>query len=130
MSANRSRSGGTRNVCSDQDGAAAAQPHHLPVFEHAEQLGLGLERKLSYLIEEQRSVSSSLERASAKAVSAGKRAALIAEQFALHELLGQGRTVHRDERRLRAGSQPVQFARHQFFTRAAFSEDQDAAWNP
>ena len=54
----------------------------------------------------------------------------MAEQFALHELLGQSRAVHRDERGLRAGSQPVQFARHQFFARAAFSGDQDAAWNP
>src|SRR3989442_15329489 len=86
------------NARSDRDGAAAAQPHHLPVFEHAEQLGLGRERKLSYLIEEQGSVSSGLERPSAEAVSAGKRAALMAEQLALHELLGQGRAVQRDQR--------------------------------
>ena len=113
----------------DRDRAVAADARHLPVFEHAQQLGLRRQRQLSDLVEEQCSVARVLERAPAQAIGAGKRAALVAEQLALDELLGQRRAVHRDQRRLLARSQPMQFARDQFLARAAFADDQDAARN-
>ena len=111
------------------NGPIAAEPRHLPVFQHAKQFGLCRKRQFSDFVEKQSPVTGRFECASAKAVCAGERAALVAEQFAFDKLFRQRRAVHRDQRRLRAGPQPVQFARHQFLARAAFTDDQDSAWN-
>src|SRR5439155_733464 len=105
------------------------EPRQLAVFENTEQLRLNRKLQLPDLVEEQGSVSCCLEGALAKAVGAGKRAALMSEQLALDELFGQRGAVHRNQRGARARSQPVQFARNQFLSRAAFPDNQDAAWN-
>ena len=121
--------GGRDDARRDRDGPVAADTHHLPVFEHAQQLGLRRQRQLSDLVEKQRSAAGVLECAAAQAIGAGKRAALVAEQLALDQLLGQRRAVHRDERRLRARPQPMQLARDQLLARAALTDDQDTARN-
>ena len=121
--------GRDRRARSTSDRPVAADPHHLPFFEHAKQLGLRRQRQLSDLVEKQRSAGRVLERALAQAIGAGKRAALVAEQLALDQLLGQRGAVHRDQRRLRARSSPMQLARDQFLARAALPDDQHAARN-
>ena len=113
--------GGRDDARRDLDGPVAADSHHLPFFEHAKQLGLRRQRQLSDLVEEQRSGAGVLERAPAQPIGARERAALVAEQLALDELLGQRRAVDGDQRRLRAGSSAMQLARDQFLARAALA---------
>src|SRR5262245_9216638 len=113
----------------DGNSAAAADPRHLPVLEHAKQLGLHRRLQLADFIEEQCSVARRLECTLAKSVGAGKRAALMPKQLAFDKLLGQGSAVHGDERRIRPGSQPVKFMRDQFLARAALPDDEYAARN-
>ena len=50
--------------------------------------------------------------------------ALVAEQRALHELVGDRRHVHRDERRVAAARLPVQQPREQLLAGPALAEDQ------
>ena len=58
-------------------------------------------------------------------VGAGEGALAVAEQFALHQVLGQGPAVHRHERHVRALTLLVQRARHQLLARAGLAEDHD-----
>ena len=111
------------------DSPVAADSHHLPVFEHAKQLGLRGKRQLPDLVEEQCSVARGFERAAAQSIGAGKRAALVTEQLAFDQLFGQRRAVHGNQRRLRARPQSMQLARDEFLPRAALSDDQDPARN-
>ena len=46
--------GGRDDARRDRDGPVAADAHHLPLFEHAQQLGLRRQRQLADLVEEQR----------------------------------------------------------------------------
>ena len=55
--------GGRDDARRDLDRPVAADPRHLPVFEHAKQLGLRRQRQLAHLVEEQRSSARVLERA-------------------------------------------------------------------
>src|SRR5690606_30866413 len=108
----------------NRHGPAAAEPHHLTVFEHPQQLGLRRQRQLADLVEEERAVAGVFERAPPQAIGAGERATLVAEELALDELLRQRGTIDRDERRLRAWAQAVQLARHELFARSALARDE------
>ena len=66
-----------------------------------------------------------LEPARAGAVGTGERAALVAEQLALDQALGQGRAVHADERARRAGGVPMQGRGDELLAGAALADDQD-----
>src|SRR6185295_3315957 len=70
-----------------------------------------------------------LERPPPQAIGAGERAALMAEELALDQLLRQRRAVDRDQRRFRAVTAAMQFARDQFLARPALAHDQDTARN-
>ena len=79
------------------DRLVAAQARDFPFFEHTQQLGLRRGRQIADLIQEQRPPARRLERALARRVGAGERAALVAEQLALDKLMRQRCAVERDE---------------------------------
>src|SRR5262249_61297460 len=65
-----------------------------------------------------------LELADAAAVGPGKSALLVAEQIALQQVLGNGRAVEGQERRLRPWAVLVDGAGDQFLTGATLARDQ------
>ena len=80
---------------------------------------------LADLIEENRAAVRLLESADPAFVRAGKRAALVTEQFAFEQLRRKRRAMHRDEFRLVPPAQIVNRVRGQLLARAAFAFDQD-----
>src|SRR6266545_1068658 len=90
------------------DRLVAAEAGDFALFEHAQQLRLRRRRQVADLVQEQRSAACRLECAFARGVSAGKGAALVAEQLALHQLVRQRCAVERDERPLGIGAETVQ----------------------
>ena len=80
----------------------AADAVELAVAQHAQQPRLQVERHVADLVEEQRAAVGLLEAAAARRLRAGEGAALVAEQFAFEQVLGDRRGVDRDERALAA----------------------------
>ena len=72
------------------------------MLEHAQQLRLGGRPHLADLVEEERALVRQLELAELLRVRVGERAALVAEELALEQRLGDGGAVERDERLARA----------------------------
>jgi hypothetical protein len=64
-----------------------------PLLEHAQDLGLGHEREVGHLVEEQRAAVGQLEAALLAAGRAREGALLVAEQLGLQQGLGQRRAV-------------------------------------
>ena len=77
----------------------AADRLHRLFLEDAQHLGLRLEAHVADLVEEDRPAVGDLELAAPVGHRAGERAAHVAEELALDQLLGNGRAVHLDERR-------------------------------
>ena len=73
------------------------EPPDLPRFEHAEQLGLQLERELADLVEEHRPAAGLLEHADPPRHGAGEGALLVAEQLGLEQVGRQRAAVHDQE---------------------------------
>src|SRR5213076_200081 len=71
------------------DGTVAAEPGDLTLLDHPEQLGLRRERQLADLVEEQRSPRGGFERPLAQRGGPRERAALVAEQLVLDQVLGK-----------------------------------------
>ena len=87
----------------DHAGVAAedlrpADPLELALLQDAEDLGLGGQRQLADLVEEDRTAVGALEPARLLPVRAGEGAPLVAEELALDQALGQGPAVDPDER--------------------------------
>ena len=78
-----------------------------PLLEHAQELRLDRERQLADLVEEERAAVRRLERARLRRDGAGERAALVAEQLALEEVLRDRRAVDDAKRLLRARARLV-----------------------
>ena len=96
----------------------------LAVLQHAQQLGLQLERQLADLVEEQRAVARVLEIARARGRGAGESALGVAEQRRLDQRRRDCRAVEREVGLVRACRQAVQAARHQFLAAAGLAFDQ------
>ena len=90
-------------------------------LQHAQNLGLGGGRHVADLIQEERAVVALLELADALHGRAGEGAALVAEQFAFEQLLGNGGAVDGQERLLAAVAVMVNGPRDQFLAGAAFA---------
>src|SRR5439155_2580690 len=88
------------------DRRVTADALHLLLLDRAQELGLGLERHVADLVEEERAAVRGLELALAPGDRAGERAPLVAEELALDQLLAERRAVHLDQR-LRAPRAPV-----------------------
>ena len=98
--------------------------HHQPVGKHAQQLGLRSRRHLAGLVQKQRAFVGGLEQTLAGAVGAGERAALVAEQFAFEQGLGEGGAIDRDERLGGARAAAMDRAGDQFLAGAGLARDQ------
>ena len=81
-----------------RDGLIATHAFELAFLQHAQELHLGRRRDVADFVEEQRAAVGLLEATLASAIRAGVRAALVAEQLALEQRLGEGGTVQPDER--------------------------------
>src|SRR5438309_2422135 len=75
------------------DRAGAAHASHLTLLEDAQQLRLRGRREVADRVEEQGAAARRLERPLAQRHGAREGAALVAEQLALHEVVGEGRAV-------------------------------------
>ncbi len=81
----------------DFDGAIAAQAFELLILQHAQQLGLQVERNLAHLVEKQGSAIRQFQASDFLADRAGKRSLLVAEQLAFQQAGGNGGAVELDE---------------------------------
>ena len=96
----------------------------LALLNDAQHLGLRARRQLADLVEQQRAAVRLLEHARALGDRAGERAAGVAEQLGLDQVVGQRRAVERAERAFcRRGSAWMR-ARHQLLAAAALAFDQ------
>ena len=98
--------------------------------EHAQQLRLGGERQLADLVEEQRAAVGDLEQPELASDAAGEGAALVAEQLAFGERLGDGGAIQLHERLARARRALVHEARGQFLADAGVAVEQHRRVGP
>ena len=75
----------------------AADAGEFALLQDAQDFALERQRHVADFVEEKRAAVALLEAADARAGRAGERAFLVAEEFALEQLLGNGRAVDRDE---------------------------------
>ena len=85
-------------------GLGAADAPELAGLEHAQELGLEVERELSDFVEEDGAAGRALEGARARRYRAGQRAALVPEDLTLDERSFHPATVHDLEGSVRAGA--------------------------
>src|SRR5262249_53723836 len=105
--------------------ARAAEPLEFPLLEHAQQLGLNLERRLTDLVEKDRSVVRRLESSSPLTDGSGERALLVSEQLALEQAGRERRAVGLHERVRSARAAGVDGTGDQLFARAGLAENED-----
>src|SRR5262249_34330227 len=77
--------------------------------------------------EQQRAAVRRLEQAAMRAVRAGERAFLVAEELGLEQVLRHRAAIDRDERLILARARPVDRAREQLLARAGLARDQHAS---
>ena len=102
----------------------AADPGERLGLEHAEHPGLGGQRHLADLVEEQGAAVGPGKHALVLGDGPGERPFFVAEQLALEQLLGDRRAVDRDERPGRARRQIVDEARRELLARPALAVQQ------
>jgi hypothetical protein len=113
----------------DDGGAAgetgdAADLAEGPLLQHAEQLGLQVERHLADLIEQERAFACDLEQPGLLAVGAGECPFDMAEQFALEQVGRQGGAVDSHKRLVRM-TDGVNRLGGQLFARAGLTHNED-----
>ncbi len=113
--------GGADDPRIDRNGDAPADPLDHPLLEEAQQLDLQRQRNVADLVEEQGAALGQLDLADVRLDRAGERAALVAEQFGLEQVLGDRRAIDGDELAL-APALLVDRARQQFLAGAAGAE--------
>ena len=96
----------------------------LALLQRAQQLHLHLDRDLADLVEEERPAVGELEAPRLAGHGARERAALVAEELALDELLRDGRAVDLDERLVLAARVLVQRAGDELLARPALARDE------
>ncbi len=94
------------------------------VLQHAEQLRLARHRELADLVEEHRARARGLEGAGARRDSARERAALVAKELALHEVLGDRSAVDHAQCARRPSAALVQQPRDECLPRPALAEEE------
>ena len=106
------------------DWRVAADAVILAIRQHTQQSRLQILWHVADLIQEQRAFLGLFETATAHRGCTGKRAALMAEQFALQQILRDRRRIDRDEGIRRARAMPVQRPRDQLLAGARFAVDE------
>src|SRR5437764_11230696 len=81
----------------DLDGATAAHPLNDLILQETQKLDLHRLRDIANLVEEQRTIVRSLDFSDDLLYRAGERAALVSEQLAFEQRLGNCRTAQRNE---------------------------------
>jgi hypothetical protein len=94
-------------------------------LERAQEPGLRRQRQLAELVEEQGTAGRLDERALALAIRAGERAADVAEQLRVDQVLGDRGAVDRHERPVRARRRVVHRPRRELLAGARLALDQD-----
>ena len=107
------------------DAGAAAQAGKTSILKNLQQLGLQNGGHFANLIQKNCAVIANLELARFGLDRAGKRALLVAEQFALQQIGGHCRAIHLHEARLAARRHLVNEKGCDFLAGAALSQDQD-----
>jgi hypothetical protein len=103
----------------------AAQGLDFTLLEGAQEFRLKLDRKLHDFIQKHSSFAGRCQQALPVVSRARKSSANVAEYFALNQGRRQRATVYWYERLVAPWAFRVNRARHQFFSRPAFPEDQD-----
>ena len=103
----------------------AAHPAQAAGFEHAQQLGLQVERQLANLVEHQGAARGFLEPARLARAGAGEGAALVSEELALGQLARERAAVHGHEGARRDRAQCRARPGEELLASAAFPGDQD-----
>ena len=101
-----------------------ADPLEGLLLEHAQEFHLRVGRQVADFVEEERALVRLLEAADAPLVSAGERAAFVAEQFAFQQVFRDGGAIDRDKRGFGARAVLVDGAGDQFLARAGFAPDE------
>src|SRR4029077_1867398 len=96
---------------------------NLARLQETQELHLDVLVELADFVEEQRAAVGHLEQALVIAVGAGEGALAMAEQLALHQVLGQGAAVDWDERHLRPLALLKERARGQLLAGASLTQD-------
>src|SRR6185295_10109133 len=104
--------------------ARAAEALEFALLQHAQELRLHRRAHLADFIEEQHPAAGLLQLTRLALRRAGERAALVAEQLRLEEILRQRRAVERDERSVAPRRRAMEKARDDFLARARLAEQQ------
>ena len=96
----------------------------LAVRQHAQQTHLQIGRHVADLVQEQRPALGLLEAPAAQALRAGERAALMAEELRLEQVLGNRRRVDRDERPGHPRAVAMKRARDEFLAGTGLAGDE------
>ncbi len=102
----------------------AAQALKFLLLQDAQQLGLQLQRNVTDLVEEERSLVRQFEASDLARDGSGEGASLVAEELALQQAHGNGRAVDLDEGALAPRTAIVNGARDQFFAGAGLAFDE------
>src|SRR6267142_3358212 len=113
--------GGRDQACIGSQCACASQTFELPFLEHAQQLGLKLERDVADLIQKYRSAIGQLKAADALSDRAGKSAFLVSEELAFQQACRNRRTVELNKGPPGPRTGGVNGSRYEFFARPCFS---------
>ena len=101
------------------------EAHELALLDHAQQLGLRLERDVADLVEEDRPLVGQLEEPLLRIDGAGEGPLHVPEQVGLEEIRRQVARIDGDERAIGADRVLVQRARDQLLAGPALAVDQD-----
>src|SRR5438128_4683489 len=113
--------GGRDHAHVDGDDLAAAHPLDLALLQEAQQLDLKGQAHLRDLVQEESAAGGHLDLALALGVGPRERAALVAEELALQQGLGDGPAVDSDEGARLARTVRVDGPGHQLLARAALA---------
>jgi len=107
------------------DHLGPSNPFEFLFLKNPEDLGLGLEAHVRYLVEEDGAFVRQVEFAALLLGRPGKGALFVTEKFALDEVFRNGGAVDLDERLAVAPAQPVQCPGHQLLARPVLAHDED-----
>src|SRR6478672_11318650 len=102
----------------------AADPLDFPFLNGPQQLGLEIQAEVPDLVQEERAARCELELPELLLVRTGERAALVAEQRALYQLVRDRGQVYGDERRVAPAGLAMEQARQQLFAGTALAQNQ------
>src|SRR5437870_4277509 len=116
--------GGCDQVGIGVNSPCASQPLEFSLLEHAQQLGLKLQRNVADLIQKYRSAIGQLKAADALRDSAGKSAFLVPEELAFEQACRNRRTVELNKGPPGPRTGGMNGSRYEFFARPRFAQNQ------